>query len=400
MRLLPKGRWTRRIFLVFATLIAVILVLAIVRTVLLFPEVSLERILVEETLDQPLHLAEFPDGSGDMAVVEKAGRILWFHRGATRAEGTLIDLHDRVAIQGYEDGLLSLAFHPKFQTNGQFFAAYTSAKPRALTISRFTVQAGRRSADPSSEQVVLAIPKPGPNHNGGMLVFAPDGTLFISVGESQFKKYGQALDTLLGKVLRIDPDHPAPGKAYGIPADNPFAAAADRTRPEIWAYGLRNPWRISIDSETGSVYAGDVGLEQYEEIDRVERGKNYGWAVFEGEQCISTPEECARPGYERPLAAFPRFVSRAVIGGFVYRGKALPWLRGRYVFGDLFRGLYAIDTDKKSVISVPDALLYRPRAEDGDNDGKEVRLASLAQDLEGELYVIDLKGGLYRIVPR
>jgi glucose/arabinose dehydrogenase len=400
MRWFPKGRWTRRLAWVLIGLAVLALASMIVREVLLFPEVGLERILTGEQLELPLHLAEFPDGSGDLAVVEKTGRILWFHRDAERAGGVLTDLHERVHIEGYEDGLLSIAFHPRFRENGQFLAAYTARGPRALVISRFTVSGGGRRADPAGEEVILAIPKPGPNHNGGTLLFAPDGTLFISVGDSQQRRHGQDRTSLLGKILRIDPGRREGNRAYAIPPDNPFAAAKDGTRPEIWAYGFRNPWRISIDPETGAMYAGDVGSELYEEIDRVERGKNYGWAVFEGEQCIDRPEVCAQGGFEPPLAAFARVISRAVIGGHVYRGQALPWLRGRYVYGDLFRGLFAIDVDRSSVIHVPDVLLYRPTSEHGEHAGEQFTIASLAEDLSRELYVIDLKGGLYRIVPR
>ena len=258
----------------------------------------------------------------------------------------------------------------------------------------------QRRADASNEQVILEIAKPGPNHNGGMLVFALDGTLMISVGDSQIPGFGQRLDSLLGKILRIDVNRPSSDRAYSIPPDNPFIGMGGSVRPEIWAYGLRNPWRISIDPSTGEMYAGDVGEITYEEINRIEKGGNYGWAIMEGDRCHENVPDCDPSGFIAPIASFPRFVARAVIGGFVYRGAQLPWLNGQYVFGTYFRGLYSIPLDESDVISVPEVLLYRPRSTLEPNVGKEIRISSLAEDISGELYVIDLKGGVYKIVEK
>ncbi|MCZ6749466.1 MAG: PQQ-dependent sugar dehydrogenase [SAR324 cluster bacterium] len=396
----PRRRWLRWLLGVLGAVVLTIAVLALVRAYLLFPQVALEPILRDEPLEMPTHLAEFPDGSGEMAVTEKAGRILRFHRDAPRAAGVLLDLRARVAIEGWEDGLFSIAFHPRFRENGKFFVFYTAAEPRRVVISRFTMDRDTRTADPAGEETILTIGKPSPNHNGGSLVFAPDGTLFLGVGDSQVARHGQQRDTLLGKVLRIDVDRPGDGRAYGIPPDNPFAGGRDGFRPEIWAYGFRNPWRISLDRETGEMYAGDVGSTRFEEVDRVVKGGNYGWAHMEGEACSDLLPNCNPADFRFPLAAFPRYVTRAIIGGHVYRGEQLPWLRGKYVFGTYFRGLYAIPIDDSGVITLPEVLLYRPRADHGANEGKEIRISSLAEDLSGELYVVDLKGGLYRIVER
>jgi glucose/arabinose dehydrogenase len=290
-------------------------------------------------LDQPVHAAA-PPGDARVLVVERPGRVRIVKDGALLA-APFLDLAERVGSAGQEQGLLSIAFHPAFATNGRFFVAYTDLAG-ALVIAELVVGAATPDrAEPSTARVLLTIPHPGAtNHNGGQLAFGKDGFLYAGTGDGggAGDRPGNAQDTgvLLGKLLRLDVDGARP---YAIPPGNPGFAA-----PEVWSYGLRNPWRFSFDRTTGDLYMGDVGQSSWEEVNfqpvGATGGQNYGWNLVEGDGHCFGAADCAAPGLTlvRPVAEYPTANGCAVTGGFVYRGAALPSLTGTYLYGDFCTG--------------------------------------------------------------
>jgi glucose/arabinose dehydrogenase len=308
-----------------------------------------------------------------------------------------VDLTSRIKFGG-ERGLLGLAFHPHFATNRRLFVDYTRARDGATVVSELRASADGSRANPTSERIILIVPQPFANHNGGQLAFGPDGYLYIGLGDGGSQGdpngNGQNRNVLLAKILRIDVDSPhASGTQYAIPRDNPFAAggiAPGEGRPEVWAYGLRNPWRFSFDRLTGDLYIGDVGGNAWEEIDRQPHdppgGANYGWNLMEGNHCFQSG--CDPTGLTMPIAEYSHQLGCSVTGGYVYRGTAQAALRGMYVFGDYCSG-----------------RLFTVHSEDGVFTTRTVadtalNLSSFGEDEAGELYLVDLSGGgLYRVVP-
>lgn len=282
-------------------------------------------------------------GDDRLFVVEQAGRIkvLSVSKPSEKAK-PFADISAKVKTGG-EQGLLGLAFHPQFSKNGEVFLHYSSLPKGNTAISRFRVKKDDPTVlDPESEEIILTQEQPFANHNGGPIFFGNDGFLYIGLGDggSGNDPYGngQNLKTILGKLLRIDVDHPANGKPYGIPADNPFIGKeGEGVRPEIFAYGLRNPWRVSIDRPTGHIWAADVGQNKWEEIDLIEKGKNYGWNILEATHCLEN-DSCTKDGLTMPVFEYGREEGKCVTGGFVYRGTRLPLLTGSYVFGDFVSG--------------------------------------------------------------
>ncbi len=285
-------------------------------------------------LDRPIAVKNADDGSGRLFVLERAGRIRVIREGALLPT-PFLDISDRVDTIG-EGGLMGLAFHPDFPVNQYFFVNYTASPAGAfrVVVSRFSAsQDSPDQADPQ-EEVLLEIEQETLIHNAGELVFGPDGYLYISVGDGGFVgtvgDVAQDLSSLSGKILRIDIDQ----QPYGIPLDNPFVDMSD-ARGEIWAYGFRNPFRMSIDRLTGRLYAGDVGERHVEEVDLVVRGGNYGWPKLEGDQCFPPSlQDCDRDGLVAPIAVYNRGEGQSVIGGLVYRGKTSTGLWGSYLFSD------------------------------------------------------------------
>lgn len=345
-------------------------------------------------LDQPIGIAAAGDGSGRLFVQEQAG-VIRVIAGGTLQAGAFLDISDRV-LSGGERGLLGLAFDPGFASNGRFYVDYTRKPDGATVVSRFTAAGG--AADPTTEQVLLTVAQPYANHNGGQLAFGRDGYLYIGLGdggsEGDPMGNGQSTRTLLGKILRIDVDGPPdPGKAYGVPATNPFATGGIRPGaglPEIWAFGLRNPWRFSFDRRLGDLYIGDVGQNQYEEIDRqpadASGGENYGWNVMEGRHCVA--QTCDQRPYVMPIAEYDHSKGNcAVVGGYVYRGTLQPDLVGVYVFGDDCSGeLYTLQVDEGT--STPKPVL-----------ASGARISSFGEGDDGEIYLADLAAGtIYRVV--
>lgn len=388
-----------RILLYSLMLSILMIVLGVgIRAYLIWPQVDLELILPGETFDSPTHLKEVPDGSGRMLVLEQKGIIKIISPGEKIADGIFLDLTHKVNNEGWEDGLLSVVFHPQFKNNRYLYLYYNTSQPDRLVVTRFRATTQPFRAEKGSETTILEIPKSRSGHNGGYLEFGKDGYLYISFGDGAEPDKSQDLKFLNGSILRIDVNAIGEkNRAYSIPRDNPFADDRNGARPEIWAYGFRNPWRFSFDRATGQLYVGDVGDITREIIHRVEPGKNYGWPVWEGDIC-RLPDKCVQPGFTMPLAAFPRQVIRTVIGGYVYRGQAFPWLRGHYVFAGYFRGIYSIPTDRKETIALPKTLSFRPRSTHDKNDYQEIRISSMAEDIRGELYILDKNAGIYRLV--
>jgi glucose/arabinose dehydrogenase len=335
------------------------------------------------------------DGSGRLYAVEQRG-VIW----PVEPDGSLhgdpfVDLTDRITAAG-ERGLLGLAFHPDYEENGRFFVDYTDAN--GDTVVAELARSGETRADPASERVILQVDQPFGNHNGGMIAFGPDGYLYVALGDGggagDPQGNGQDTSTLLGKILRINVD--AGGEApYGIPADNPFADGAGG-RPEIWAWGLRNPWRFSFDRQTGALFIGDVGQGTTEEVDVQPAGQgglNFGWKTMEGPDCYGS-RGCDQSGLTLPVASYDRRGGGncAVTGGYVYRGSDLVGLAGTYLFADYCSGrLWGLNvTRAESEFNLPFEQL----------DDLSFNVSSFGEDEAGELYVVDHGGAILRLVGR
>jgi glucose/arabinose dehydrogenase len=348
--------------------------------------------LVAEIPGRPLAVVNAGDGTGRLFVAEQGGRVLVVQGGSV-SERPFLDVTSRTAAGG-ERGLLGLAFHPRYPDDPRVFVNYTDLEGDTV-VSSFTVDPDDpASVDRASEVVVLQIDQPFANHNGGAIVFGPDGMLYVATGDGGSggdpHDNGQRLDTLLGKILRLDVDRTENGRAYGIPADNPFVGRGN-ARAEIWLYGLRNPFRISFDRATGDLWMGDVGQGAYEEIDVARAasggGTNFGWARMEGFHCFPSGEGCARPELALPVAEYGHDRGCAVTGGVVYRGSTVPSLVGGYVFADYCSGfMWVLDA------AATDPREPRLVVESGR------RLAGFGEDEAGELYVADLDGALLRVV--
>ena len=347
--------------------------------------------LLLDGFEQPLYVTGAGDDSGRLFVLEKTGRV-WIVKGAERAE-VFLDLSEKVSTQS-EQGLLGIAFPPSFADDGVFFASYTRADG-ASVLSRFRAEGD--TAALASEQVLLTVEQPYRNHNGGMIEFGPDGYLYYGLGDGGSggdpRGNGQNLATLLGTLMRLEvlrDGDTARATSYGVPDDNPFVGRTD-ARPEIWAYGLRNPWRFSFDRETGDLWIGDVGQSSWEEIDfqpaNSTGGENYGWNLLEGTHPY--PSEAAMPegDFTPPIVEYSRNAGKSVTGGYVYRGTAIPGLAGTYLYGDYVDGrIWALVRDEDG--SVDNRLLAQTH----------FQISSFGEDDTGELYVVDFAGAIYRIV--
>jgi glucose/arabinose dehydrogenase len=336
---------------------------------------------------RPVFLTHADDGTNRNFVTIQQGIVHVFPNDP-KADKTkvFLDIHDKVNYSDNENeqGMLGLAFHPNYKKNGEFFVFYTVKKPRLTNvISRFRVSKDDPDkADPNSEEEIFRIRHPFWNHDGGTICFGPDGYLYVALGDGGAAndpyRNGQNPKVLLGKVLRIDVDHQEEGKKYGIPKDNPFVGVKDHA-PEIWTYGMRNPWRITFDRKTGKLWAGDVGQNLYEEIDILEKGGNYGWNIREGLHPFSVNGVGPRKDLIEPIWEYNHDVGKSITGGLVYRGKRLPELEGYYVYGDyVSRLVWALkyDETKKRVVA------NRPLG------SSSVSIFSFGEDDKGELYLL------------
>lgn len=271
-------------------------------------------------------------------VAERNGRILFFENDSETSEtNVLLDITNQVSSSG-EGGLLGFGFHPDFETNRYFYVYYTAADPFRSVISRFQVTEDQGTDIEDSELILMEIDQPFENHNAGQIRFGPDGYLYIALGDGGSEGNGEDRTTLLGSLLRIDVDNTEDGLNYSIPADNPFINNEEGYREEIYAYGFRNPYRFSFDTETGELWVADVGQSSREEINVVEKGLNYGWNTMEGSLCYEPSNGCDTSGRELPVYEYGRSEGGSITGGFVYRGSKIPELQGRYVYADFVSG--------------------------------------------------------------
>jgi glucose/arabinose dehydrogenase len=381
-----------------------------------WPSIDLE--LINDQLNLPVHITNAGDGTDRLFVVEQNGKIRIIE-GTTLLSTAFLDITDRVVCCG-ERGLLSVAFPPAYDSKGYFYVNYTRKPDGATVISRFYRDYDDlNQADPDSEQILLVIDQPYSNHNGGQMAFGPeDGYLYIGTGDGGSggdpQNYAQSTDTLLGKLLRIDvestaaPLHepqptPVPtfgiylpiifrsnGQPYLIPPDNPFVGQTGY-RPEIWALGLRNPWRFSFDALTGDLYIGDVGQGNWEEIDYQASsspgGENYGWKIMEGAHCYDQPT-CDTTGLVLPIWEYDHSLGCSVTGGHVHRGTSFPDLIGLYLYGDYCSGrIWALAQDGGTWQS---SLLL----------DTAYTISTFGEDEAGNSYLTDYFGGsIYQIIP-
>jgi glucose/arabinose dehydrogenase len=342
---------------------------------------------------QPVGIINSGDGKNRLFVVEQSGIIKVFEnlKNATVSH-VFLDISDRVLFGG-EQGLLGTAFHPNYEENGYFYVDYVTANPLRTVVSRYSVNPSNPDqSDKDSEFIILEIDQPFSNHNGGQLAFGADGFLYVGLGDggsgvgSGGDPYGNAQNksSLLGKILRIDVNSPSEGKNYSIPADNPFTGNTLGYREEIYANGFRNPWRFSFDSVTGELWVGDVGQNEREEIDVVEKGDNCGWKVMEGTLCYSPPSGCNQTGLKLPVWEYSHDQGNAIIGGYVYHATKLTDFDGAYFYGDYGTGkiwaLWYNATGNSTNILLADMT---------------TSIASFGVDESGEIYFAGVDGIIY-----
>ncbi len=342
---------------------------------------------VAEGFDQPLDVAVPEDGTGRIFVVEQGGRIR-IVRDGTVDQTPFLDISDRISAGG-ERGLLGMALHPDYPSDGRIFVDYTD-KDGNTVVSSFETSLDADVIDPGTEKVLLRVQQPYPNHNGGSVVFGGDGMLYIGMGDGGSggdpQGNGQNLGTMLGKILRIDVDVAAGNDGpYAIPEDNPYADGADGARPEIWASGLRNPWRMRFDGATGDLWVGDVGQAAWEEVDVIRAGTgglDLGWNVMEATHCYQPAQGCDQTGLTLPVAEYGHDLGCAIVGGVVVHDHTMPTIDGRYIFSDDCTGnIWVIDTGG-AALRDPTLVLDSGRA-----------ISAIAQDSTGAVYMTDLGSG-------
>lgn len=306
--------------------------------------IGFQEVYPKQSFEAPVAVENAGDASGRLFVVEKEGRIIMMEPTDNGFKKNIyLDITDRVESSQAEQGLLGLAFHPEFRKNGTFYVNYTSPDKQTV-ISAFRASTpGATKVDAKTERLIMSFEQPYDNHNGGDLAFGPDGFLYIATGDGggsgDPESHSQNLRSLLGKMLRIDVRPEESDVKYRIPFDNPYINQAAYAREEVYAYGLRNPWRISFDQATGELWAADVGQNEREEVNLIEKGGNYGWNVMEGTQCFESTAGCEPRSMISPVFEYRHGSSGAsVTGGHVYRGFAVEEMQGKYVFADFLDG--------------------------------------------------------------
>lgn len=366
--------------------------------------VQLTRVFGDLSFSNTVGLLHEPGNDDRWYVIEQAGRVRVFDNSTNPNLRTFIDIRDRVDSGPGEAGLLAMAFHPNFATNGQVFLYYirdAGSAPSRDTLSRFTLSAGGQTLDAASEEILLSIEHPFNNHYGGQLGFDNAGYLYLSLGDggSGGDPGNRAQNTrnLFGSMLRFEVNN-TNGAAYGIPASNPFAGnalctnadgtnAAGTDCPEIFAWGLRNPWRWSFDAATDEIWLADVGQDRLEEINRIALGGNYGWRLREGNQCFNPSSNCGTAGLIDPVAVIPHPDAQSITGGYVYRGSNIPGLVGQYIVADFITGRLWRLVENEGTFE-PDLL-----------DETGMNIASFAEDMANELYLVTHNGRIYRLDP-
>jgi glucose/arabinose dehydrogenase len=386
------------------------------------PSLSLTVAFPNLKFNRPLWMEEIPDGSKRVIVIEQDGKVFLFpcDRSAKDPK-TFLDLTPRKPHVQNEEGLLAFTFHPRFKDNGLLYLFYSQQTPKRLVLSEVHIsKSNPDQADLSTERVLLEVPHPYWNHNGGTIIFGPDGYLYLSLGDggdaNDPHNVGQSGHFLLAKILRLDVNSRTGNLPYGIPKDNPFVAVGDNgkpkadpfdtqpegVRPEIWAYGLRNVWRMSFDRETGDLWAADVGQDKWEEVDLITKGGNYGWSVREGFHEFKKTKVQGKPldpvieyPHNPSLSSECKFpdhgVGMSITGGYVYRGKKIPSLRGVYVYGDYATGtIWGFRYEKGQVTAHGTLVSGNPSRNP----------ASFGQDGEGEVYVLCFDGNIYALTEK
>jgi glucose/arabinose dehydrogenase len=367
-----------RMFVTAALALAGLSVLSAARAQAAAPTIALQKLATFSS--DPIGIVDSGDGSGRLFIILQRGLIMIYSGGVVLPQ-PFLDLQARVTCCG-EQGLLGLAFHPQYAQNGRFYVNYTDLAGDTV-VSRFTVTSNPNVADPGSESLVIGIGQPFSNHNGGQLQFGPDSYLYIGMGDGGSSgdpdNRAQDLGDLLGKMLRLDIDSAQP---YAVPPTNPFIGTPG-ARPEIWAYGLRNPWRFSFDRTRGDLFIADVGQSSWEEVNLQRAaspgGENYGWRLMEGRHCFNPPTDCNDGTLTLPIIEYPHskngeFIGCAVIGGYRYGGSSIPSLTGWYLYGDFCTG-----TIWGARAGTPTTVLLKTA----------LNLSSFGQDVAGELYVCD-----------
>lgn len=356
-------------------------------------------------LHSPVAAAFTPDGL--MLVCEQTGQIRILDNDKLN-EVPFLDLESKlVKISGAYDerGLLGIALHPDYGNNKKFYVYYSApssvgGSDHQSIIAEFKTSSNPLVADASSERILLTVQQPESNHNGGDLKFGPDGYLYIGMGDGggAGDKHGESgngqnMNTLMGKILRIDVNKDS---GYGIPEDNPFVGKS--AKPEIWAYGLRNPWRFSFDRKTGQLFAADVGQNKFEEVNIIEKGGNYGWKIMEATHCFEPEQNCNTEGLKLPINEYEHAIGISITGGFVYNGQAIPELSGKYIFADWTGPVFYLEKNGESWTRSNLELTGKPSG--------DLKILSFAEDNEAELYILtnqdvgpkDTKGAVYKLV--
>ena len=354
---------------------------------------KLQNAFPKLSFDNPVDLQHAGDGTNRIFVVSQKGLIYVFkNTSSVKSAKIFLDIRDKVKY-GSELGLLGLAFHPDYKNNGYFYVNYTASDPLRSVIARYTVRPkNRNSANKNSERILLEVNQPYSNHNGGQLAFGTDGYLYIALGDGGSggdpQNNGQNRSSLLGKMLRIDVNCTSGNKNYCIPSENPFVGNTQGYKEEIYAYGLRNPWRFSFDPVTGWLWAGDIGQDDWEEIDIIEKGKNYGWRIMEGNHCYNPSSDCNTSGLTLPIWEYEHedHGNCSITGGYVYRGTKFSELYGKYIYGDYCSGrIWALSYDGTNTVT--NTLLLK----------EDIQISSFGIDKDNELYICDLNGKVYKL---
>jgi glucose/arabinose dehydrogenase len=386
------------------------------------PNLALQE--VATGLTRPLYVTQAPGDDARLFILEKAGTIRVVRDGQLQPT-PFIDVSSMLMDDGNsERGLLGMAFHPDFATNGLFYLHFSSNGGQGMgaagdtVVAEFTANADRSAGDPATRRILLTTPGLEPNHNGGQLVFGPDKMLYFGLGDGGGADdqhgnpgNGQSLNVLNAKILRLDPTGRDGNKAYGIPAGNLAAVTGNQQAlPEIWAYGLRNPWRFSFDPCNGDLYIGDVGQNTIEEIDylpaaadkTIAAGTNFGWRLMEGPQCRPNDTDCnnqtqQQMGLKLPVDSYGRTVGQSVTGGYVYRGSAIPGLRGNYIYADYQSARFFTFRIQDGAITGKVEITAQLRP--GGNNANPRNIASFGTDNAGEVYVATFTpGAVYKVV--